>query len=148
MDLADDSAAGIEHAGDYRCIRIGRVTLERRGAIHHRHAREAYIVLQRDLLAGELSARRAPDLRLDVPGVVLVLLTFGTIAGRARIFDGWHVIRHGIDRFVSDIIRLQQRVIGFQFRFAHMHTEVLGYAAQLIESGSSDSHGLVSLWSP
>src|SRR6266481_9728249 len=28
-----------------------------------------------------------------------------------------------------------------------MQAEVLGYAAQLIESGSSDSHGLVSLWS-
>src|SRR5438105_9667298 len=85
MDLAEDGAAGIEHASDDRRIGIGRITLERRGAVHHRHAREADVVLERDLLAGELAAGCALDLGLDVPSVILVLLAFGPIAGRARI---------------------------------------------------------------
>ena len=101
MRLADDGAAGVEHAGDDRRVGVGRVAFERRGAVHHRHARDADIVLDRDLLAGELAARRALDLGLDVPGVVFVLLAFRTIARRARIFHGRHIVGHRVDRVVG-----------------------------------------------
>ena len=142
MRLADDGAAGVENARDDGGVNIGRVALERRGAVHHGHAGEADIVLQRDRLAGELAARRALDRRLDVPGVVLVLVAFGTVAGRSRIGHRRDVIRHGIDDVVGGVISLHQGIVGFEFLVTHMHAEILGYAAQLIESGSSDCHGL------
>ena len=145
MDLADDGAAGVEHAGDDGRIDIGDIAFERRGAVHHRHAGEADIVLERDRLAGELAARRALDLGLDVPGVVFVLLAFGAIARRARIFHRRDIVRHGVDRVVGGVVRLHQGVVGFELLVAHMHAEIFGDAAQLIERGSSDCHGLVSL---
>ena len=142
MDLADDGAAGIEHAGDDGRIRIGRVAFEGRGAVHHGNAGEADVVLQRDGLAGKLAAGGALDLGLDVPGVVFVLLAFGAIARRARIFHRRDIVRHGVDRFVGGVVRLHQGVVGFELLVAHMHAEVFGDAAQLIECGSPDCHGL------
>ena len=141
MRLADDGAAGVEDARDDGGIGIGHVAFERRGAVHHGNAGQADIVLERDRLAGELAARRALDRRLDVPGVVLVLVALGTVAGRSRIGHGRDVIRHGIDDVVGGVISLHQGVVGFELLVAHMHAEVLGDAAQLIESGSSDCHG-------
>src|SRR6266568_6445908 len=79
MRLANDGAAGVKDARDDGGIDVGRVAFERRGTIHHGNAGQADIVLQRDGLAGELAARRALDRRLDVPGIVLVLLAFGTV---------------------------------------------------------------------
>ena len=145
MGLADDGAAGIEDAGDDGGIGIGHVAFERRGAVHHGNAGQADIVLHRDGLAGKLAAGRALDLGLDVPGVVFVLLAFRAIARRTRILHRRDVVRHGVDRFVGGVVRLHQGVVGFEFLVAHMHAEVFGDAAQLIESGSSDGHGLVSL---
>ena len=53
--LADDGAAGVEDAGDDGGVDVGHVALERRGAVHHRHAGEADVVLERHLLALELA---------------------------------------------------------------------------------------------
>src|SRR3954451_24508236 len=93
MRLADDGAAGIENARHDGGVDIGRVALQRGSAVHHGHAGDADIVLDRDLLAGELAAWRPLDLGLDVPGVVFVLLAFGTIAGCPRILYRRHIIR-------------------------------------------------------
>ncbi len=142
MGLAYDGATGIEDARDDGSIGVGYVTFKRRGTVHHGNAGQADIVLQRNQLAGELAARCALDRRLDVPGVVLVLVALRTVAGRSRIGHGRNVIRHGIDQVVGGEISLHQGVVGSEFLFAHMHAEVLGYTAQLIESGSSDCHGL------
>ena len=60
MRFADDGAAGVEDAGDDGGVGVGDIAFERRGAVHHRHAGEADIVLERDRLAGELAARRRP----------------------------------------------------------------------------------------
>ena len=60
MHLADDGGAGIEHAGHHGGVDVGHVAFERAGAVHHRHAGEADIVLQRHLLALELAARARP----------------------------------------------------------------------------------------
>ena len=48
---------------------------------------------------------------------------------------------------VGGVIRLHQGIVGFELLVAHMHAEIFGDAAQLIECGSPDCHGLVSLWS-
>ena len=46
--LADDGAAGIENPGHHCRVDVGHVAFEHRGAVHHRHAGEADIVLERD----------------------------------------------------------------------------------------------------
>jgi hypothetical protein len=120
---------------------VSGVPFQRRGAVHHRDAGKADIVLQCDLLARKLAVRGALDLGLDVPGVELVFLAFGAIARQARMIHRRNVIRHRVDRVIGGVVRLHQRVIGLQFLVAHMHAEVFGDAAQLIERGSSDCHG-------
>src|SRR5262249_40585889 len=97
VDLAHDGAAGVEHTRDDRGVDVGDVALEARGAVHHRHAGQADVVLERDALALELAARRALHLALVVPGVVLVLRALGTITGRAGILHDRHRIGHGLD---------------------------------------------------
>ena len=74
MRLADDRAAGIENAGDDRRIDIRHVAFERRGAVHHRHAGEADIVLQDDALAGQRSVRGAAHFGLHRPGIERILV--------------------------------------------------------------------------
>ena len=49
--LAYDGAAGIENARDDGGVDVGNVALERRGAVHHRHAGQAHVVLEHDTLA-------------------------------------------------------------------------------------------------
>src|SRR5262249_27874207 len=85
------------HPCDDRGVDVGDVALQRRSAVHHRHAGQADVVLERDALALELAARRALHLALVVPGVVLVLCALGTIAGRARVLHGRHGIGHSLD---------------------------------------------------
>ena len=118
MRLADDGAAGVEDARDDGGIHIGSIALECRGAVHHGHAGEADIVLQRDRLAGELAACRALDRGLDVPRIVLVLLAIRTIAGRSRIGHGRDVIGHGIDDVIGGVVSRHQGVVGFEFLVA------------------------------
>jgi hypothetical protein len=65
-------------------------------------------------------------------------LTFGPIAGRTRIFHGGHVVSHRIDGVIGGVVRLHQAIVGFQLGVAHMHAEILGNGAQLIESGASN----------
>jgi hypothetical protein len=111
MDLADDGASGVQHAGDDGRIDVGDITFERRCTVHHRNAGERDVVLESYLLAGQLTAGGSLDLSLDVPGVVLVLLALGAVARRARIFHCRDIVRHGVDRFVSGVIRLHQGIV-------------------------------------
>ena len=92
MRLVHDRRARVEQAGDDRGVDIGRVTLEGRRAVHHRHARDAHIVLDRDGLALQRAARGAPDLGFDIPRVHRVFFRRGAVAGGAGVEHGWQVI--------------------------------------------------------
>jgi hypothetical protein len=72
--LADNRAAGVENARNDCRIDIRHVAFHCRGAIHHRHAGNAGIVLERDRLAFELAGGGTCDFRLDVPGTVPIFL--------------------------------------------------------------------------
>src|SRR5258708_5626448 len=120
VHFAEDGAAGVEDAGDDGGVGVGDVAFQRRGTVHHRYAGEADIVLQRNGLAGELAAGRAFDRGLDVPGVIFVLLTFGAITGRPRIFHRRNIIRHGVDDVIGGVISLHQGVVGSELRLAHL----------------------------
>ena len=100
MGLAGDLAAGVEDAGDDGGIDIGHVTLERRGAVHHRHPGEADVVLEHDPLARELAAGGAGDGRLHIPGVQRVLVGIGAMTRGARIGDLGNVVGQRIERCV------------------------------------------------
>ena len=101
MHLAEDRGAGVEHAGHDRGVDVGHVAFERRGAVHHRHAGDADIVLERDPLALELALGRALDLALDVPEIVFVLVALRAVARRARIFHRRQVVGQRLQQIVG-----------------------------------------------
>lgn len=75
-------AASIENACRNRRVDIRDIAFERRRAIHHRDAREADVVLQRDLLAGEFAGASARHFGFDVPGAMRVFFDGGRRPGR------------------------------------------------------------------
>ena len=101
VNLAGDGAAGIEDARDDGCVHVGDVALEGGGAVHHRDAGQAHVVLHGDPLAGELAARRPFHLRLVVPGVVRVLLALRAVSGDARVLDRRQVVGHALEQPVG-----------------------------------------------
>jgi hypothetical protein len=83
--LARDHAAGIEDPGYDGRVHFKHVTFKNAGAVHHWHAGNANIVLDRHRLVGEHARAAAFDIRLPVPCVELVLLGCGPIARQAGI---------------------------------------------------------------
>ena len=83
--FTDDLGAGVEQTGDHRRVDVGHVALEYRSAVHHRHAGDADVVLDRDGAAFEPAAARAADGALVIPGAERVLGRFRAITWRARI---------------------------------------------------------------
>src|SRR5215469_3831761 len=77
-------------------IDIRHIALHRRGAVHHRHAGEADIVFERDLLAFELAGGSTLDVGLDIPGAMPVLFRSRTAAREPRIGDGRQLVRHPV----------------------------------------------------
>src|SRR5260221_13669978 len=58
--LPHNFAAGIQNAGDNGGIELRCVSLQHRGAIHHRHARHTHVVLDSDALACQNAPSKAP----------------------------------------------------------------------------------------
>ena len=67
--LADYLPTGIEDAGHNGRVHVGDVALQHVGAVHHRDAGHAHVVLDGDFLARERSRRCAFDRAPPVPGV-------------------------------------------------------------------------------
>src|SRR2546425_673090 len=111
--LADDLATLVEDAADDGRVEVRNIALERRGAVHHRHAGEHDVVLDRHALALELAGRRALDRRLAVPRVVPVLLRAGPVARRARVPDRGNLVRHRVDRVVGRDVPGEELTEGF-----------------------------------
>src|SRR5215471_5612569 len=85
LGLSHNFAAGIQNAGDNGGIELRCVSLQHRGAIHHRHARDTHIVLDSDALACQNASRSAFDGAFLIPGVQRVLLSAGAIATRTWV---------------------------------------------------------------
>ena len=66
--LAGDLTARVEDAGYDGRVGLGDISFEHRGAIHHREARDANVVLYGDPLAREGSLRCTLDGAPVVPG--------------------------------------------------------------------------------
>src|SRR6185312_2502234 len=81
VHLALDFRTGIEHARDDRGVEIRYVTFHGRRAIHHRHAGQHDVVLQRDGLALQLAAVGALHHGFAVPRIARVIFRWGLIAG-------------------------------------------------------------------
>ena len=82
--LARDGAAGIENPRHHRGVDFRHITFEQRRAVHHRHAGDADVVLDRDLLAAQQPVAAGPDIRLPVPGAVWIFRCGRPVSGRAR----------------------------------------------------------------
>src|SRR4030095_1712803 len=77
VHLAQDRAAGVGQTRHDGRADVGNVAFEGRGAVHHGHAGQADVVLQRDPLAAQLARGCPRDLALVVPGVERVVGTLG-----------------------------------------------------------------------
>src|SRR3990172_9403254 len=88
--LPNDLAAGIEDTRHDRSVAVRYVALENGGAVHHRNACDADVVLDRDPLAAECTIRCPCDRAAPVPGVERVLLRWRSVAGRSRVLDRRH----------------------------------------------------------
>src|SRR5262245_20053096 len=91
--LSGDLAAGIEDPLDDGGVDIGHIAFEYLRADHHRHAGEAYVILESDPPASELASWFALDRGLHVPGAICVLLRRWPIELTARIFDCGQLVR-------------------------------------------------------
>ena len=101
MRLALDGGARVQQPLDDGRVDVRHITFQRGRAVHHRHAGQHHIVLERDGLALQLTSRRALDPGLVVPSVVLVLLALRTVAGRARIADLRQVVGKAVNHVVG-----------------------------------------------
>src|SRR5262249_14724510 len=63
---------------------LRHVAFEQGRAVHHRHACNTDVILDRDLLAAQQPFAAGPDLRLPVPGTEWILRRRGSISRRAR----------------------------------------------------------------
>jgi hypothetical protein len=93
-------------------------------------------------IATVLPASLPPGAPLMVVLTYQALYLFSSPSGRSRISHSGDVVRHRIDNVVGGVISLHQGIVGFELFVTHMHAEILGDTAQLIEGGSSDCHGL------
>src|SRR5271168_490528 len=142
MRLALDRCAGVQETGDDRGVDVGDIAFERRGAVHHRHAGDADVVLDGDRLPFELAARRALDVGLYVPGVERILLGARPIPGRAWIFDDRNLVRHLIDDIVSGKAAVHQRNELADAFLRHGHTEALDDVRHLFDRWALYTHEL------
>ncbi len=145
MRLADDLAARVQDARDDGGVEVGYVALQGRRTIHHRHAREHHVVLEHDGLALKLALARALDRRLVVPGVVLVLLVAGPVAGRARIFDPRHFIGHRGDGVVSVHVGRKQDAKRIHAGIIQRQSTLSRHRAQLLPVRHLNGHAISSL---
>ena len=142
MRLALDRRAGIQEARNDRRVDVGNIAFEGRGAIHHRHAGDADIVLDGDRLALELALRRALNVSLHVPGVERIFLGARPIPGRARIFDDRNLVRHLIDDIVSGEAAVHQRNELADAFLRHGHAEALDDVRHLFDCWALYTHEL------
>jgi len=139
--LARDFTARVEDARDHRRVDVGHVALEHRSAVHHRHAGDADVVLDRDPLAAQRPARGALDRGLVVPRVQRVLVALGTVARRARVFDR----RLRFDEFLQALVGRHgpghQALEGHEVLRAQVQTELRGDVLDFVERGRFDDDG-------
>jgi len=138
VHLAGDLGAGIEHARDDGRVEIGNVAFQRRRAVHHRHARQHDIVLERDGLALEFAARRTLDGRFAVPGVARIVFRRRPVARRARILHHRHLVRHRRDEVVGIDRALHQAAERDDVFVRERQTTLRGYRAKLRWGGKDD----------
>src|SRR5271170_5684374 len=85
--LADYRRAGVEQPRNYGRIDLGHVAVEHFGAVGHRQPRDAYVVLDRDRLAGQRTTGIALYFAAPVPCAERILSLRRRTAGIARILD-------------------------------------------------------------
>src|SRR3984885_15642357 len=142
MGLALDRCAGVQETRNDRGVDVGDKAFEGRGAIHHRHASDADIVLDSDRLPLELAVRRAVNVGLYVPGVERILLGARPIPGRAWIFDDGNLVGHLIDDIVSGKAAVHQRNELADAFLRHGHAEALDDVAHLFDCWALHCHEL------
>ena len=142
MRLADDGAAGVEDAGDDGRIDVRHVAFERRGAVHHRHAGEADIVLEDDALARQRTVRGAAHFGLHRPGIERVLVGARPIAGRARVAHRRQIVGQLIDPIVGLERAFQHLHVFGDFALRHAQVQRTDDVVHLLERWPSDGgHG-------
>src|SRR3954447_26528088 len=81
--LSGYGAAGFKNSGHHGCIEFWNITFEQGRTVHHRNAGDAYVVLDRDLLAGQQPFRVSTNVRFPVPSAVRIFGRVGPISWRS-----------------------------------------------------------------
>jgi hypothetical protein len=97
LRFPDDLSPGVENPGHHGGVDVRHVPLDDRGADHHRHARQADVVLQHDAATGQDALPRALHRRLDVPRPERILLLAGKLTRGARITDLRTEVGHRVE---------------------------------------------------
>src|SRR6185437_9162981 len=82
--LAGDRPSGVKNARHHSGVEFGHIALKQGRAIHHRHAGDADVVLDRDFLAAQQAIAAGLDVRLPVPGAIGIFGRRRPIARRPR----------------------------------------------------------------
>src|SRR6266851_1746545 len=137
----------IENARRHRRIDIRHIAFEGRGAVHHWHAREADIVLQRHRFAGKLARSGAGHLGFDVPGAERVILRWRPAAGPARVGNGRQLVRHPVEDVVALEARPESFQMGRKIGLAETEAKFGCHLAELCQCGDlygAEGHGCCS----
>ncbi|MPL89754.1 hypothetical protein SDC9_35796 [bioreactor metagenome] len=141
MRLADDRRAGIEKPRHQRCIDVRDIALERRGAVHHRHAGQHDVVLQDHGLALQLALGRAGNGRLHIPRIERVLGLRRLHARRARVFHHRQRVDHPVDLVVGGDIAAEQPLDRGHVLGREAEADPFGHIRDLGVVRKSDCHG-------
>ena len=139
MGLAQNLPTGVEHAGGDRGVNVRHVARQGRGTVHHRHAGQADIVLERDALAGQFARGGALDIGAHVPGVVRVVLRH--LAGAAWVTGRR---RQGGDRVQAVVVLphgFQNVRVLVQQRLGHLQAKAVADLGEFGQGRALNRHG-------
>src|SRR3984957_20564665 len=140
MRLALDRRAGVQETRNDRGVDVGDIAFEGRGAVHHRHAGDADVVLDGDRLPLELAVLRALNVGLYIPGVERILFGARPIPGRAWISNDGNLVGQLIDDIVSGKAAVHQRNELADAFLRHRHAEALDDVRHLFDRWALYTH--------
>ena len=138
--LTEDSASGIEDAGDDGGVGVRDVALQHSGAVHHGDACDGNVVLDGYGFACQWAGIGAFDFAAPVPGVKGVVLGGGAVAGSSRVFDGQSGLRKLVEPFVGGHYWGDEALEGLQVFFGKVETVRLCDVGEGVKGRGLNTH--------
>lgn len=131
---------GIEDPGDDGGVDLRGIAFEDAGAVHHRYARHADVVLDRDGLAREHAGGGAFDLAPPVPGAEGVVLWLRPTPRAAAVFHRWGRRGQLVDPGVRGEHTCHQPAEGLEIVHGEVQVVPVRDVIQLVKRGPFRGH--------